>query len=768
MSYVIVDNQLVKVESKKKKKSNIDPSSSHGDKNDKKGGKKMAGRLKSSSKGNSTDISKKKVSSSTKKRRKSRKKDDGVTKATFTESSANSGNSRKKSRRSGKKMTRTLSMNPSRKKMLSRRSTGDIHLHDIENLSSDDKRIRPNRGHTFDIDDIGTMDKSQIEISFLGKLSKLGMCTELARLVPMATMKEYLTTPDLMENEQGELNGHLKSIEKLKKKKTVNREVLLAIRTYITTIKPIWLYEFVEKDGMKNFVEYHKWILSVGDPDGVIECARIVRFMLAVAEAPFNVFSLVFDVDGVTKNIVNSLGYMNDIMRADMMRVLAAVASSDRNFWRKVFDEFYLIGFDTLVDPVLESYNHNVELGTMVLINALMKGFTDEQQAFFIEVDDRLGDMAKLEESSKTVPELSAQVNEFKSMREEFSPNNKSTEQKLQEEQIELYKNRVAKQKREIQRLKNLVRDAEELIAEQQAAAAIGAPIPQTALPGSTVAPEEKPKQSKIKIFGKKKKKEEPTPPPPPQTTPEPAPVPATPIPVPAIIPAAVLPPPPPMMGGGIGLPPPPPPPPMMGGKGIPPPPGMPSSAAAKPVIKPGKKMRAYNWSKIHPSKLKGTIWEDATDEGVVVEAKILEDFFGTDPLKKAIKGKEDGEKQATESKPKKPQKITLLSNKKATNVEIMLKGLKKDPLDIAKSLRRLPQNAFTVDQLEAILNNLPDDSEVSALKSYTGEEDLLAPGDQYYLAIIDIPFLDIRLSSMLYQSNFEESVQELREVFFF
>eukprot|EP00127_Corallochytrium_limacisporum_P005934 Clim_evm11s215 gene=Clim_evmTU11s215 len=72
-------------------------------------------------------------------------------------------------------------------------------------------------------------------------------------------------------------------------------------------------------------------------------------------------------------------------------------------------------------------------------------------------------------------------------------------------------------------------------------------------------------------------------------------------------------PPPPPPPPGGMGGPPPPPPPPPPGG-GPPPPPGMPGMAAPRKL--PDKVMRTkLHWTRIPDHKIKGTLWEDLSQE---------------------------------------------------------------------------------------------------------------------------------------------------------
>jgi len=94
--------------------------------------------------------------------------------------------------------------------------------------------------------------------------------------------------------------------------------------------------------------------------------------------------------------------------------------------------------------------------------------------------------------------------------------------------------------------------------------------------------------------------------------------------------------------------------------------------------------MRAYNWTQLPNTKIKDTIWENTKDEKIVLDVQTIEDLFGVD----------NTPKPEIENKPKpkkfdKPVKISLLIPQKANNIEILLKGLKKEPSYIKGALEK-------------------------------------------------------------------------------
>eukprot|EP01094_Clydonella_sp_ATCC50884_P023404 TRINITY_DN55_c0_g1_i1.p1 TRINITY_DN55_c0_g1~~TRINITY_DN55_c0_g1_i1.p1 ORF type:complete len:1380 (+),score=805.61 TRINITY_DN55_c0_g1_i1:131-4270(+) len=203
-------------------------------------------------------------------------------------------------------------------------------------------------------------------------------------------------------------------------------------------------------------------------------------------------------------------------------------------------------------------------------------------------------------------------------------------------------------------------------------------------------------------------------------------------------------PPPPPMMGGG-----PPPPPPMMGG-GPPPPPMMGQQ-------KPKMKLRKLNWKKIPKGKLADSVFRHLKLQGVKLDIPMLIEYFRIPD--------EDKKKK---KKSKKKEKTQVLDMKRQQFVGLLLSMLKMDFKAIRKAIIQCEDDKFTEDHVKAFLKLVPQKEEVEALQPFVGAsaEVLATLGDaeRFYLAILDIPRLESRMSAFLYKRMFDEQYQRLKE----
>jgi hypothetical protein len=226
-------------------------------------------------------------------------------------------------------------------------------------------------------------------------------------------------------------------------------------------------------------------------------------------------------------------------------------------------------------------------------------------------------------------------------------------------------------------------------------------------------------------------------------------------------------PPPPPPPGSGGAPPPPPPPPPPPGSGGAPPPPppppGAPKGGAPpapalpkKKVIIPGTKMRQLAWNKLNANKLKDTVWSKLDDERVKIDTKALESLF----CAAKAKTKEGGDSDAVSEKRAKPQTVTVLEMKRSQNISIMLSRLSNMSFEeIKQAIINMDNEKIPLETLQMMVQYIPQPEEIEALREVAKEPNL-GKAERYFLAIMDIPMLEAKLTAWEFQRSFEQKLE--------
>ncbi|KAJ5077982.1 protein diaphanous [Anaeramoeba ignava] len=226
---------------------------------------------------------------------------------------------------------------------------------------------------------------------------------------------------------------------------------------------------------------------------------------------------------------------------------------------------------------------------------------------------------------------------------------------------------------------------------------------------------------------------------------------------------------PPPPMGGPpppMGGPPPPmggPPPPM---GGPPPPKGAPnpqSSMGRKFKKKPKASMLGFSWQKINANTIKNSWWENLAHE-VDFDTNDFTSHFKKKGVPNPNEPKDNQEKDEKDSKRRLAKKtISFVSGKKASNLPIILKSIKMEPVEIKNSILSVDESKFTTTQLQNLLSLLPTEQEIEAIKEFKGDVNTLDEGTKFYKEIMDIPFLSERISSLVFKLSFASRIEELK-----
>eukprot|EP01088_Endostelium_zonatum_P003296 TRINITY_DN14505_c0_g1_i1.p1 TRINITY_DN14505_c0_g1~~TRINITY_DN14505_c0_g1_i1.p1 ORF type:complete len:1444 (-),score=545.59 TRINITY_DN14505_c0_g1_i1:103-4434(-) len=203
-------------------------------------------------------------------------------------------------------------------------------------------------------------------------------------------------------------------------------------------------------------------------------------------------------------------------------------------------------------------------------------------------------------------------------------------------------------------------------------------------------------------------------------------------------------PPPPP---GGMGVPPPP-----GGFPGAPPPPGMGAPPLPGKFVFDGIKLKRFNWNKVPPPKIKGSMWIQANKngEGIVLDKKTLEALFYV---------KEGKKLEAKEAE----EKTSILDLQRANNIGILLaKFTQYSHADIRSAILNCDERILSLDNCRSLVKVVPNKDELEAFAAFKGDKSKLGAAEKFVMVIMDIPRLKERLESFIYKKEFPSRKDEL------
>lgn len=242
--------------------------------------------------------------------------------------------------------------------------------------------------------------------------------------------------------------------------------------------------------------------------------------------------------------------------------------------------------------------------------------------------------------------------------------------------------------------------------------------------------------------------------------------------------PEAPKPPGPPPPPPNRGLAPGPPPPPVAKGSCAPPPPP-PSSGRGKASsgstshgrgrvglgsIPPKRNsLKPLHWVKVTRA-LQGSLWADSQKQENQTKAPEI-DISELESLFSAASASDGSEKGGGRlgSKISKPEKVQLVDLNRAKNCEIMLTKIKIPLSDMIKAVLALDSSALDIDQVENLIKFCPTKEEMTTLKNYTGNKDMLGKCEQFFLELMKVPRIESKLRVFAFSITFSSQVNELR-----
>ncbi|KAF9363124.1 hypothetical protein BGX34_004815 [Mortierella sp. NVP85] len=241
--------------------------------------------------------------------------------------------------------------------------------------------------------------------------------------------------------------------------------------------------------------------------------------------------------------------------------------------------------------------------------------------------------------------------------------------------------------------------------------------------------------------------------------------------PPPPPMPGKAAPPPPPPIPG-MGGPPPPPPMPGMGGHPPPSPPGVLSLPAFGGNVNKKKegavaavKLKALQWDKINYMAVGNTVWgAGGVDENALQKALGESGVFGTMEQLFVAKTMEVKEPRVN----KKPKEISILDQRRAYQINIMLGGMKHTYPEIRKAVLRMDEDFMTIVQLSNFLKFVPDAEEAGKLLEYKDapEEVQLTLGrpEAFFVEMLKVERYQQRLEGLKFKMTFKQLMDGVNE----
>lgn len=173
--------------------------------------------------------------------------------------------------------------------------------------------------------------------------------------------------------------------------------------------------------------------------------------------------------------------------------------------------------------------------------------------------------------------------------------------------------------------------------------------------------------------------------------------------------------------------------------------------------------MKPLHWVKVTRA-LQGSLWADSQKQENQTKAPEI-DISELESLFSAASASDGSEKGGGRlgSKISKPEKVQLVDLNRAKNCEIMLTKIKIPLSDMIKAVLALDSSALDIDQVENLIKFCPTKEEMTTLKNYTGNKDMLGKCEQFFLELMKVPRIESKLRVFAFSITFSSQVNELR-----
>eukprot|EP01105_Mastigella_eilhardi_P024764 TRINITY_DN652_c0_g2_i3.p1 TRINITY_DN652_c0_g2~~TRINITY_DN652_c0_g2_i3.p1 ORF type:complete len:577 (-),score=189.12 TRINITY_DN652_c0_g2_i3:48-1526(-) len=178
----------------------------------------------------------------------------------------------------------------------------------------------------------------------------------------------------------------------------------------------------------------------------------------------------------------------------------------------------------------------------------------------------------------------------------------------------------------------------------------------------------------------------------------------------------------------------------------------------------PTIKMRQLFWVKLPDiaDTVNKTIWvqKKLTEGTVPIPADELEALFPQNPKRP--------EKEVKKSAPQeeKPKVVYLLETKRSNNMCIALSHSAIKPYASNWSeladLVRAASEKLDLDTIQILQKNVPEDAEITTLKSYSGDRALLPKAETFLLAMLEVDMFNEKVAMLAFRGQFDAAVTDV------
>ncbi|XP_057478157.1 formin-like protein 14 isoform X2 [Actinidia eriantha] len=173
--------------------------------------------------------------------------------------------------------------------------------------------------------------------------------------------------------------------------------------------------------------------------------------------------------------------------------------------------------------------------------------------------------------------------------------------------------------------------------------------------------------------------------------------------------------------------------------------------------------LKPLHWVKVTRA-MQGSLWADSQKQESQTRAPEI-DISELESLFSAASASDGTAKGGGRlgSKINKPEKVQLVDLNRAKNCEIMLTKIKIPLSDMINAVLALNSSALDIDQVENLIKFCPTKEEMTMLKNYTGNKDMLGKCEQFFLELMKVPRVESKLRVFAFRITFSSQVNELR-----
>lgn len=181
------------------------------------------------------------------------------------------------------------------------------------------------------------------------------------------------------------------------------------------------------------------------------------------------------------------------------------------------------------------------------------------------------------------------------------------------------------------------------------------------------------------------------------------------------------------------------------------------ASSKVKEAEKPKIRKKKLHWKALDGAKLQNSLWADDSDLEIDLDEEEFNKLFVEASM-------EEDPKKAVKAKEPKKQKVILIDMKRAQNGGIALARIKFKFEELRDKIKNMDDHGLTTDQLKSIEEFLPQPQEMTVLKNYKGDFELLGITEKFMITFMTSKGTVERIRCMIFKQQFKGRYTECSE----